>query len=162
MKPFQNRWQAAALWLIPTAAVLCAGTVLQEDILRILCLLAAAVGLRRAMAVAWPNVHRRRERALSTSVARLRIAGELSADNAVDAARRATSALTPRTEQLHIDLSRATLVTTEGAQVLGAAFHTAGRRGIPTVISGASPQARDKIRHADLDHLVTYVGDDSA
>ncbi len=154
VKPFADRRQVAVLWLIPTVLALGAGTVLQDDLLRLPCLLAAAVGLRMALASLRPP-RSGRERAVPLSTARYRLRGAITADTAD----RVAAVLRPQTERLCIDLSDTTVLTTDGARVVGTAVHAARHRGVLTLISGASSEAREALRRAGVDELVTYADD---
>ncbi len=158
VKPFADRRQVAVLWLIPTVLALWAGTVLQDDILRLPCLLAAAIGLRMALVSMQPPRRSGRERPVPPSTARYRVRGAVTADTAGGVA----AVLGTQTERLCIDLRDTTVLTTDGARVVGTAVRAARHRGVLTLISGASSEARDALRRAGVDELVTYVDDRTA
>ncbi|MFB7297448.1 hypothetical protein [Streptomyces rubiginosohelvolus] len=158
VKPFPDRRQVAVLWLIPTVLALCAGTVLQDDILRLPCLLAAAVALRMALASLRPSRRSGREGPVPPPMARYRVRGAVTADTAGGVA----AVLGKQTERLWIGLRDTTVLTIDGARVVGTAVRAARHRGVMTLISRASSEARDALRRAGVDELVTYVDDRTA
>lgn len=155
VKPFPDRRQVAVLWLIPTVLALGAGTVLQDDVLRLPCLLASAVGLRMALMSLRPPRRSGPERPVPSSTARCRVSGAVTADTAD----RVAAVLGTQTEPLCIDLSDTTVLTSDGVRVVGTAIRAARHRGVLTLISGASPATREILRRAGVDELVTYADD---
>ncbi|MER8193464.1 STAS domain-containing protein [Streptomyces microflavus] len=143
-------------------AALWAGTVLREEVLRILCLCGAAVGLRMALVNTWPGIHRRlhggpaQRIVAGRSVVRVLARGEITGPGGARTARRLVELLGPGTERICMDFHRVTGLSEEGARELGGAIRTARDQGVLTVISGTSPSVRNALRRAELEDLVTY------
>ncbi|MEU1798798.1 hypothetical protein [Streptomyces californicus] len=70
-----------------------------------------------------------------------------------------TAVLTPRTRQVHMDLRAVTRLHDDGARQLGAMILGAWQRGIPTLISGASPHVRNALDEVELGPLATFSDD---
>lgn len=164
MKPFRARWSAVALGLALVVAALWAGTLLREEVLRILCLCGAAVGLRMALVNTWPGIDRRlhggptQRIVAGRSVLRVLARGEITGPSGARTARRLVELLGPGTERICMDFHTVTGLSEEGARELGGVIRTARHQGVLTVINGASPSVRSSLRRAELDDLVTYGG----
>ncbi|MFD3851599.1 STAS domain-containing protein [Streptomyces microflavus] len=164
VKPFRDRRSAVALGLALVVAALWAGTLLREEVLRILCLCAAAVGLRVALVNIWPGVHPRlyggpsQRVTAGQSVVRVLVQGEINGASMARTAHRVADLLGPETQQICIDFHTVTGLSEDGARELGSFIRTARHQGVLTVINGASPSVRSSLRQAELDHLVTYAG----
>ncbi|MGW0641157.1 MULTISPECIES: hypothetical protein [unclassified Streptomyces] len=73
--------------------------------------------------------------------------------------RRQVAVLRPEAERVRIGLRGTTVLTADGAQGVGTAARPARCRGVLTLISGASFEARDGLRRAGVDEPVTYADD---
>ncbi|MEV8287842.1 STAS domain-containing protein [Streptomyces niveus] len=155
-----GRLPTAGAWLLVAAVAVGAGAWPEPVYLKIVLLIAAATALRLALTGIWPQMRSTQSSAPvpGGKLVRVRLYGEIDADNAERYARDMKEALGPDTAILEIDMSRVDHVSRTGTPALFDTVSAARRADVRVVVSHASQPVRTMLHSVGLDRFVEYNG----